>query len=56
MGWKHPWYTDVNRHFSEDADTTDFFQLTVFLRHGNNVYLTYLTSAAGRGSQRRRDG
>ena len=47
MGWKHPWYTDVNRKFSEDADTTEFFRLSVFLRRGDKVFLTYQTTSRG---------
>ena len=47
MGWRYPWVTDVNRHFSEDCGTTEYFKLSVFLRRGDDVYRTYWTTGRG---------
>ncbi len=47
MGWRHPWYTDADRRFSEELGTTGSFKLTVFLRDGDDVYRTYFTTSRG---------
>lgn len=48
MGWDFPWYTDDLR-FQEFCGTTEYFKLQVFLRDGDDVFLTYETR--GRGSE-----
>ncbi|MDP9188563.1 MAG: DUF899 domain-containing protein, partial [Actinomycetota bacterium] len=45
LGWRHPWYTDVNRVFSAQADTLEYFRLSVFLRDGDDIYRTYMTTS-----------
>jgi predicted dithiol-disulfide oxidoreductase (DUF899 family) len=48
MGWEIPWYTD-DLAFQEYCGTTDYFRFQVFLRDGDDAYLTYETT--GRGSE-----
>ena len=48
MGWDVPWYTD-DLAFQEHCATTEFFRFQVFLRDGDDAYLTYETT--GRGSE-----
>jgi predicted dithiol-disulfide oxidoreductase (DUF899 family) len=47
MGWTMPWYTPIGTAFQEACGTTDYFALDVFLRDGENVYLTYETRGRG---------
>ena len=48
MGWQMPWYTVLDDEFREVSGTADgSFALTVFLRDGERVFLTYRTSGRG---------
>jgi predicted dithiol-disulfide oxidoreductase (DUF899 family) len=47
MGWTVPFVSSRGNSFSEDTGAGDLFRLTVFLRHDNDVYLTYSTTARG---------
>ena len=48
MGWQMPWYTVVDEEFREVCHTANgSFALTVFLRDGERVFLTYRTSGRG---------
>jgi predicted dithiol-disulfide oxidoreductase (DUF899 family) len=48
MGWRMPWHTTVGTEFQELCGTADgSFALTVFLRDGERVFLTYRTSSRG---------
>jgi predicted dithiol-disulfide oxidoreductase (DUF899 family) len=48
MGWAMPWHTVVGTEFRELCGTADgSFALTVFLRDGDRVFLTYRTSSRG---------
>ena len=46
MGWSLPWYTDTLA-FQEACGTTEYFRLQCFLRHDDDVYLTYETRSRG---------
>jgi predicted dithiol-disulfide oxidoreductase (DUF899 family) len=51
MGWDVPWYSsaksDFNRHFGVTTDRGESFALSVFLRDGDDVFRTYVTSGRG---------
>jgi predicted dithiol-disulfide oxidoreductase (DUF899 family) len=47
MGWRYPWVTDVNRRYSEEVGTTEYFKLNVLLRQGDEVFRTYWTGSRG---------
>ena len=47
MGWSFPWYTVIGTEFQEKLETTEYFALDVFLRDGDDVYLTYATRGRG---------
>ena len=51
MGWAVPWYSAAGTSFSEDlgvaSDAGESFALSVFLRDGEDVYRTYVTSGRG---------
>ena len=47
MGWRYPWVTDVNRRYSEEVGTTEYFKLNVLLRQGDDVFRTYWTTGRG---------
>jgi predicted dithiol-disulfide oxidoreductase (DUF899 family) len=46
MGWAFPWYTD-GADFQQACGTEEYFKLQVFLRDGDDVYLTYETTGRG---------
>jgi predicted dithiol-disulfide oxidoreductase (DUF899 family) len=46
MGWEFPWYTD-GADFQQACGTSQYFKLQVFLRDGDDVYLTYETNGRG---------
>ncbi|MEV0592090.1 DUF899 domain-containing protein [Nonomuraea cavernae] len=50
MGWTIPWYSAPDGEFNHDQGAGDGFALNVFLRDGEDVYRTYVTS--GRGVER----
>lgn len=51
MGWELPWYSsfgsDFNRDFGVTTDQGETFRLSVFLRDGNRIYLTWNTDKRG---------
>lgn len=48
MGWQMPWYTALDSEFQELCGTAGgSFALTVFLRDGERVFLTYRTTSRG---------
>jgi predicted dithiol-disulfide oxidoreductase (DUF899 family) len=47
MGWTMPIASSRGTTFAEDCGTTGGFVLSVFLRHGQDVYRTYSTTARG---------
>jgi predicted dithiol-disulfide oxidoreductase (DUF899 family) len=51
MGWTVPWYSsydsDFNYDFGVTTDAGERFGLSVFLRHGDNVFQTYFTDGRG---------
>jgi predicted dithiol-disulfide oxidoreductase (DUF899 family) len=51
MGWTVPWFsshgTSFNIDFGVTTEAGENFRLSVFLRDGNDVYLTYFTSDRG---------
>jgi hypothetical protein len=51
MGWTVPWYSsfgsDFNYDFGVTTDAGERFGLSVFLRHGDNVFQTYFTDRRG---------
>jgi predicted dithiol-disulfide oxidoreductase (DUF899 family) len=51
MGWDLPWYSsygnDFNRDFGLTTDAGETFGLNVYLRDGDDVFLTYRTNARG---------
>jgi predicted dithiol-disulfide oxidoreductase (DUF899 family) len=47
MGWTVPFASSRGNGFSDDTGAGNLFRLTVFLRDGNEVYLTYSTTARG---------
>lgn len=51
MGWSIPWYSSSDSTFNEDFGVTtpdgEIFRLSVFLRDGADVYLTYFTDGRG---------
>jgi predicted dithiol-disulfide oxidoreductase (DUF899 family) len=46
-GWTLPFVSSHGTSFSEDCGSGSGFMLCVFLRDGNDVYLTYSTTARG---------
>jgi predicted dithiol-disulfide oxidoreductase (DUF899 family) len=51
MGWTVPWYSSYGTDFNFDFDVTEGDKeksaVSVFLRDGDNVYRTYVTSGRG---------
>ena len=51
MGWTMPWYSsfgsDFNYDFGVSSDRGEGFALSVFLRDGDTVYRSYVTSSRG---------
>jgi predicted dithiol-disulfide oxidoreductase (DUF899 family) len=47
MGWKVPFVSSRGNGFAAGIGARDLFRLTVFLRDGDDVYLTYSTTARG---------
>jgi predicted dithiol-disulfide oxidoreductase (DUF899 family) len=51
MGWTVPWYSsfgsDFNYDFGVSSDRGEGFALSVFLRDGDTVYRSYVTSSRG---------
>jgi predicted dithiol-disulfide oxidoreductase (DUF899 family) len=47
MGWTMPFVSSLGTSFSKDCGGGDGFMLCVFLRDGNDVFLTYSTTARG---------
>jgi predicted dithiol-disulfide oxidoreductase (DUF899 family) len=47
MGWTLRFVSSHGSTFAADTGATDGFQLSVFLRHGDDVFRTYSTSARG---------
>jgi predicted dithiol-disulfide oxidoreductase (DUF899 family) len=51
MGWTVPWFSshgsDFNYDFEVSGDDGETFALSVFLRDGETVYRTYVTSERG---------
>lgn len=47
MGWSVPWYSSLGSSFNEDIGAGGGFALNVFLREGDEVYRTYMTSGRG---------
>jgi predicted dithiol-disulfide oxidoreductase (DUF899 family) len=47
MGWTLPFVSSRGTSFSHDCGADDGFRLSVFLRDGRDVYLTYSTTARG---------
>lgn len=46
-GWTMPFFSSHGTSFSKDCGATDGFQLSIFLRDGDDVYLTYTTNGRG---------
>jgi predicted dithiol-disulfide oxidoreductase (DUF899 family) len=47
MGWTVPFVSSRGNGFSDDTGAGNVFRLSVFLRDGDNVYMTYSTTARG---------
>jgi predicted dithiol-disulfide oxidoreductase (DUF899 family) len=51
MGWTVPWYSsfesDFNYDFRVSSDRGEIFALSVFLRDGDDIYRSYVTSSRG---------
>ena len=51
MGWTVPWFSSFGSDFNYDFDVTrkggEMFALSVFLRDGDSVYRSYVTSSRG---------
>jgi predicted dithiol-disulfide oxidoreductase (DUF899 family) len=47
MGWTVPFVSSRGNGFTEATGAGDLFQLSVFLRDGADVYMTYATTARG---------
>jgi predicted dithiol-disulfide oxidoreductase (DUF899 family) len=51
MGWTAPWFSSFGSDFNYDLGVTtdrgEHFALSVFLRDGDSVYRTYVTSSRG---------
>jgi predicted dithiol-disulfide oxidoreductase (DUF899 family) len=47
MGWTLPFVSSHGTSFAQDCGGTGGFMLSVFLRDGDDVYLTYSTTARG---------
>jgi predicted dithiol-disulfide oxidoreductase (DUF899 family) len=47
MGWTVPFVSSRGNGFADDTGAGNLFRLTVFLRDGDAVYLTYSTTARG---------
>src|SRR5690606_20283508 len=51
MGWQFPWYSSHDTNFNQDFGATvgdsEHHRLSVFLRDGEDIYLTYQTSDRG---------
>jgi predicted dithiol-disulfide oxidoreductase (DUF899 family) len=51
MRWEIPWYSsegsDFNRDFGLTTDDHEIFGLSVFIREGDEIFLTYFTSGRG---------
>jgi predicted dithiol-disulfide oxidoreductase (DUF899 family) len=51
MGWTVPWYSsfgsDFNYDFRVSSDQGEIFALSVFVRDGDGVYRSYVTSSRG---------
>jgi predicted dithiol-disulfide oxidoreductase (DUF899 family) len=48
-GWTVPFYSSRGNGFADATGAGNVFRLTVFLRDGDDVYLTYSTTARGVG-------
>jgi len=47
MGWTVPFVSSRGNSFADDTGAGNLFRLTVFLRDGDDVYLTYSTTTRG---------
>jgi predicted dithiol-disulfide oxidoreductase (DUF899 family) len=47
MGWTMPFVSSRGTPFTDDTGAGSLFQLSVFLRDGDDVYRTYATTARG---------
>jgi predicted dithiol-disulfide oxidoreductase (DUF899 family) len=47
MGWTMPFVSSHGTQFTDDTGAGSLFQLSVFLRDGDDVYRTYATTARG---------
>ncbi len=51
MGWTVPWFSSFGSEFNYDFDVTrkggEIFALSVFVRDGDSVYRSYVTSSRG---------
>jgi predicted dithiol-disulfide oxidoreductase (DUF899 family) len=47
MGWELPWYTVIGEDFQKARGTTEYFSLDVYVRDGEQVFLTYATTGRG---------
>jgi predicted dithiol-disulfide oxidoreductase (DUF899 family) len=51
MGWSVPWFSSFGSDFNYDFDVTrdggEMFALSVFVRDGDSVYRSYVTSSRG---------
>jgi predicted dithiol-disulfide oxidoreductase (DUF899 family) len=47
MSWTVPFVSSRGNGFADDSGAGNLFRLTVFLRYGDDVYLTYSTTARG---------
>jgi predicted dithiol-disulfide oxidoreductase (DUF899 family) len=46
-GWTMPFVSSHGTSFAENCGATDGFQLSIFLRDGDDIYLTYSTNGRG---------
>ncbi|HWH95359.1 MAG TPA: DUF899 family protein [Baekduia sp.] len=47
MGWRLPWHSTHGTTLTDDLGVGGGFKLTVLLRHGDDVYLSYWTTSRG---------
>ena len=47
MGWRVPWYSAAGTTLTDDLGVGGGFRLTILLRDGDDVYLTYWTGSRG---------
>ncbi len=47
MGWTVPFVSSRGNGFADDTGAGNLFRLSVFLRDGDDIYLTYSTTARG---------